>query len=293
MAAGLMAAPAQARDVRRLPPTGNWVLEYADDTCRLGRDFGSGDERITVFFEQFVPGDTFNLMFVGKSIKPRSSDHPIETTVRFGPNEEKTDNNGSLATTGGSLPALILSGGQRLAKLTKEEERAQHAANERDIPIELAPIGPDREKAATWLELGKAMRFDIVFETGPMDKPLGALRDCSWDTVKSWGLSIEEQKNLRRKAYPVKPSSSWFSPDDYPDSMVRRGHQGIVNFRVIVDASGSPLSCHVQSSTRPKEFDDVVCTQVMKRAKFHPALDAAGKPVKSFYRQTVRFFLEG
>lgn len=284
----LSVTPAEARGVRRLPPTGKWVVEYAQDTCRLAREFGEGDKRVTVFFEQFVPGDVFNLMFVGRSIQPRNSEFPIETTVRFGPNEQPDENTGSLATVG-SVPALLLAGGQRLAKMSKAEDLARKEAARRDFPFELAPLGTAREQAANWLELGKALPFDLVLETGPMDKPLEALRQCSWDTVKTWGLSIEEQKSLTRKAYPITSSSSWFNSNDYPNEMLRGGYEGIVNFRVIVDATGTPISCHVQSSTRPQAFDDVVCRQVIKRARFHPALDASGKPTKSYYRQSVQF----
>lgn len=286
----LCTAPAEARSVRHLQPTGKWVVEYAADTCRLGREFGEGNNRVTVFFEQFVPGDIFNLTFVGRSF---GSAAPVKAAIRFGPNEEADPNNTVSLATVGSTPAILLGGFQRLAPTTEAEHLAAKEAAKRDRPYEYAPIGTARERAATWLELGKVLPFDLILETGPMDKPLDALRQCSWDTVKSWGLSIEEQKGLTRKALPTSPSSGWFSPNDYPNDMVRGGYEGNVNFRVIVDATGAPLSCHVQSSTRPQAFDDVVCRQVMKRARFHPALDAAGKPIKSYWRQSVHFRLTG
>ncbi|MEO7865366.1 MAG: TonB family protein [Sphingomicrobium sp.] len=286
--ASLSTTPAEARQVRRLPATGQWVVEYADDSCRLAREFGDKDKRVTVIFEQFVPGDIFKLLFVGKMIRPQSNQSPIEATVRFGPNEEADDNRGSLATVG-SVAALLLDGEQRLAPWSRAEDLVRKDASERNLPFDPAPLGTAREQAVTLLELGKALPFDLVFETGPMDKPLDALRLCSWDTVKTWGLSIEEQKGLTREAFPIVPSRTWFSSDDYPGKMLRDGFEGNVNFRVIVNSSGAPISCHVQSSTRPQEFDDVVCRQVMKQAKFHPALDASGKPIKSYYRQSVQF----
>ena len=286
----LCVAPAEARGDRHLQPTSKWVVEYADDTCRLAREFGEGSERVTLFFEQFVPGDAFNLTFVGRSMGGAG---PSKASVRFGPNETvDPDNPVSLATVG-STPAILLGGFQRLASSTEAERLAALEALKNDLPYEPAPIGAERERAATWLELGKVLPFDVVLHTGPMDKPLGALRQCSWDTIKSWGLSIEEQKTLTRHARPTTPSSSWFSDNDYPSEMVRGGYEGNVNFRVIVDATGTPVSCHVQSSTRPQAFDEVICRQVMKRGKFHPALDASGKPIKSYWRQTALFRLGG
>lgn len=71
--------------------------------------------------------------------------------------------------------------------------------------------------------------------------------------------------------------------------MLMQGQPAIVEFRLSVGADGAPLSCHIQSTTRPKEFDEAVCGSLMKRARFSPALDAEAKPMTSYYRNTVRF----
>ena len=189
---GLLVSPADARSVRRLQPSGKWVVEYAADTCRLGREFGQGNERVTVFFEQFVPGDIFNLTFVGRSIV--TSGTASKAAIRFGPNEPVDPDNSVSVATVGSYPAILLGGFQRLAPATKSEQAASREAARNDRAYEYPPIGAAREQAASWLKLSKVLPFDLVLETGPMDKPLEALRQCSWDTVKSWGLSIEEQK---------------------------------------------------------------------------------------------------
>ena len=64
----ISAASAKPREVRHLAPSSVWVVNYADDSCSLGRSFGEGDRKITLFFEQFEPGDSFTLMFVGKAL---------------------------------------------------------------------------------------------------------------------------------------------------------------------------------------------------------------------------------
>ena len=38
-----------------------------------------------------------------------------------------------------------------------------------------------------------------------------------------------------------------------------------------------------------KGFDDAVCAAMMKRARFDPALDKDAKPIKSYWRTSVRF----
>ena len=280
---------AKPHEIRQLAPTGKWVVDYADDSCSLSRNFGEGDRKVTVFFEQFEPGDTFNVTLVGPSVDPK--DRPVVGLLRFGPNEDEDEVTGAAALTNG-IPAIIFQGGQRLVPLTDAEKSARKKAAARARPFEPPPIAAAREKAASWVMLGKLLPFDLVFQTGPMDEPLAALRQCAWDMVRSWGLDVEQQKRLAQKAYPTRPSYSWFSPEDYPPEMQRGGYESIVHFRVLVDESGHPLSCHIQSSTRPKAFDDVVCKQVMKSATFHPALDAQGKPIRSYWRQTVNFVLQ-
>jgi TonB family protein len=287
--AALIASPAQARGLRKMQPTSQWVVNYDQDTCRLAREFGDGKQRVTVIFEQFVPGDIFQLTFLGRAFDPSAVSTGIKAAIRFGPNEAADEDNSVTFVTVGSTPGILLGAFQRLAPPGAQEKLAAKQASDAKRNYEYPPIGSARERAATLLQLSKVLPYDIELETGPMDRPLDVLRQCSWDTVKSWGLSIDEQKGLTQKAYPSVPSSSWLNVNDYPKEMLNQGYEGIVNFRLIVDASGAPTSCHVQSSTRPKAFDDIVCQQVLKKARFHPALDANGKPVKSYYRQSAYF----
>ena len=280
---------AKPREVRQLAPSSQWVVNWAEQSCSLARVFGDGDRKVTVFFDQFEPGDDFSLTMVGKSIGEVAGS-PVGATLQFGPSEAQDDVTAVGATTKDS-PALILQGTQRLAPPTEAEKTARKKYRGDGRQYELAPVGPARERAVTWLRLNKVLRYDLQLETGPMDAPLAALRDCSWDMVKSWGLDVEQQKHLSRKAYPLQPSASWFSADDYPAKMQQEGSEAIVNFRVLVSESGVPTLCHIQTSTRPKAFDDVVCALVMKRARFHPALDSQGKAVPSYWRQTVTFRL--
>lgn len=286
------AAPAQSRDVLRLKPSSPWNLHYAEDSCRLARSFGAGRQQVFLVLSQLEPGDQFRVMFVGDMLRPRRSTPPIRGGMRFGPQEAESD----ITVDIGKLDdqrALIVNGDQRIAPLTKAEEAAREQAWRRKTRFQLAPIGEAREAAATWLELSKLLKSDIVLETGPWAKPLAALRKCAWDTVKNWGLDIEQQKTLTRTPFPTRGPDRWFDPSDYPSEMLRGGYQGIVHFRVMVDAAGKPTSCHIQESTRPKQFDDAVCSVVMKRAAFQPALDAQGRPVPSYWRQTVQFRLGG
>jgi hypothetical protein len=277
---------AKPREVRQLAPSSQWVVNWAEQSCSMARAFGEGDRKVIMFFDQFEPGDDFSLMIIGKSIGDVTGQS--KAILQFGPNEERYGVT-AVGATSKDTPALIFQGTQRLVPPTEVEKSERKRAAQESLPYQPAPIGAAREKAVTWLWLGKVLRFDLQLDIGPMDAPMAALRDCSWDMVKSWGLDVEQQKHLTARAYPTVPPYNWFTAADYPPEMLRSGNQAIVNFRILVDAAGHASSCVIQTSTRPKAFDDVVCQKVLKRARFHPALGADGKPVPSYWRQSVIF----
>ena len=257
-------AAAAAPGERRLQPSSKWVLNYADDSCRLSRSFGKDDEQVIIFMDQFTPGETFRLMLLGKSIKPPPTTLPIpiKGKLQFGPNEQPFEVTGLTATTA-DLPTYIVTDTIRIAPFSEAEKRAQQEVFKTNRPMRSAPIGAQRELAATSLTVSELLRFDLILETGPMSAPMEALRKCSTDTIRSWGLDVEQQKQLTRWAWPKQDPSSWFSANEYPKDMLRGGNQAIVNFRVIVDESGMPTSCNIQESTRPKAFDDLVCRSII------------------------------
>ena len=287
---GCSSSIANAQEPLHLTPASRWVLDYAEESCRLARSFGQGDEEITLIMSQFEPGDEFVVTLAGKSWLPSYSDGPLNIKLRFGPAEEQSEESAYTGTLGDKR-AILFTGAQRLAPYTKAERIASRERYERGSFV-AAPIGKAREAAVKWLTISFSQRKELVLETGPMNETMAKLRECSWDTVKHWGLDVEQQRTLSRVAFPTDSPANWISADDYPTRMLRGGYQGIVHFRLMVDAAGKATSCTIQLSTRPKEFDDAVCRNFMRRARFTPALDAQGKPVPSYWRSSVQFRLE-
>lgn len=289
----LWSTPGLAVEPLRLKPSTKWLLNYADESCRLARKFGEGDEQVTLFLDQLEPGDWFQVVFGGRPVKSRMGDQSrVDLTLRFGPSDLTSEVEANVGTMS-DLPALLVSGAQRLIPLSAAEKAVREAAYKSGIkPEKLPPLDPLQEKAVTFIEVSEGLRNDLILETGPMDKPMAALRECAWDMIRSWGLDVEQQKTLSREVAPTDRKKSWISGRDYPMEMLRGGYEGVVNFRLLIDAKGTATSCQIQTSTRPKEFDDAVCRIVMRRVRFNPALDAAGNPVASYYRQTINFRLE-
>lgn len=282
------ATPAVAQSSKgplALKPSSAWHVDYADDRCRLARQFGEGDEQVYAFFDRYGPTEYFRLTVAGKPVK--TFVEKADASVQFGPAEAEQKilfYNGNL----GQRPALIFAGSMRIAPATASEFAAATKSDD-DDPVDFAPIGEARQKAVRYLAIGKPLRRSVTLETGSMRGPLVALDKCIDDLMTTWGIDTEKHKKLTRKLKPRQSPGKWVVSSDYPLDMLASGQPAIVEFRLSVGSDGVPSACHIQSTTRPKEFDDAVCKSVMRRARFDPALDAEGKPLASYYRNTVRF----
>lgn len=285
-----IATSSQAQSAKgplQLKQTSAWNVDYADDRCRLMRQFGEGDDKVFAIFDRYGPGERFRITIAGKPVKTAVENG--EATIKFGPVEGEQ----KLAFYKGNLgeyPALVFQSQARIAPPTPLEQSAidQRKADEW---IELASVGPERESAIRNLTITKPLRRTIIMETGPMRKPLEALGLCIDNLMASWGIDVEKHKLLTQPVKPLTSPGRWIVSTDYPVNMLSAGQPAIVEFRMSVGADGNPVSCHIQSTTRPKEFDKAVCGSLMERARFAPALDVEGKPLASFYRNSVRFAL--
>jgi Gram-negative bacterial TonB protein C-terminal len=274
-----------AKEPLSLKPSSAWHVDYADDRCRLARQFGEGEEQVFAFFDRYGPTEYFRLTVAGKPVK--TSAEKAEVSVQFGPSEAEQKIlffNGKL----GKQPALIFAGSMRIAPATASEFAAATKSDDDDW-IDFAPISEARQKAIRYLTVGKPLRRAVTLETGSMRAPLVALDKCIDNLMTTWGIDTEKHKTLTRKTQPQQSPGKWVVSSDYPLNMLASGQPAIVEFRLSVGADGVPSACYIQSTTRPKEFDDAVCKSVMRRARFDPALDAEGKPLASYYRNTVRF----
>jgi hypothetical protein len=50
-----------AREPLKLVPVSKWHVDYAEERCRLAREFGDGTTKATVFFDKHGPGESFRM----------------------------------------------------------------------------------------------------------------------------------------------------------------------------------------------------------------------------------------
>lgn len=104
-------------------------------------------------------------------------------------------------------------------------------------------------------------------------------------------LALAPQAELPRRARALQPLASLFSDADYPTSALLNGAEGTVIFRLEIDAAGAPSGCVVEESSGDPVLDSRTCEIVMERARYRPARNRAGRPVRDFHRARVTWRL--
>jgi TonB family protein len=72
-------------------------------------------------------------------------------------------------------------------------------------------------------------------------------------------------------------SEGFITEDDYPKETRAQGKEGVVKVEIYIDATGVVRDARVIQSSDPR-FTEVVMNK-LKKAKFEPALDKAGRPI--------------
>ena len=279
--------PALAEDKTiRIQASTDWYLSYEDDSCRLVREFGEGNKKVVIKMVRFGPGDGFRLTLAGEPVELRKSRRRYQ--VRFGEFEPYQKVNFGLGKLG-ELPALVGFQQMIIGPWKKDETKTPTTSQGERLEYARYSIAEERYASARHIYLDLPHRKPMVLLTGSLGKPFAAFDKCVDKLMEDWGIDIARHKERAISVRPASRPDRWMRSSDYPTKMLRKSQPGLVNFRLSVDEKGQATDCHIQETTRPQAFDNAVCKGLMKRSKFHPALDTQGKPMASYYRNAVRF----
>jgi hypothetical protein len=271
-----------APDPLRLKPSSLWNVRHEMEFCRLGRAFGEGDQSVQLTFERFGPGDEFRLLISGKAMRERAT---TSVSIRFGA-EQSPEMFGYTLGYFDKIPVWIVEAG-RLVPRPDEMLRPKSKKIAFDAPAP-PPVLPGVEAAVRYIELGRPFSQPIILETGSLGKPFTAFRECTDELLLKWGVDAERHRTAINLPVPIGSPGDWVTSSDYPIAMEIRGQPALVNFRLMVDEAGQVESCHIQQSTHPDGFSRV-CEYLKRRATFAPARDKDSKPMRSYYRNIIRF----
>lgn len=128
-------------------------------------------------------------------------------------------------------------------------------------------------------------RYRLALPVTGLDGALADLRKFSSELLARWGMSKEDQARVAQWPQPEKPFVHWH---DYPVLSIRLRQIGGVEARATIHPDGSTSDCHIVQSSSHKELDQATC-QVIKKARFKPAIDRNGKPMISLYYYSIRW----
>jgi len=77
--------------------------------------------------------------------------------------------------------------------------------------------------------------------------------------------------------------------DDYPIDAMRYGEEGVVSIAYEIAPDGRIESCQVTQSSGSASLDRATCRISTSRARFRPAHDAHGKPIRSHGSRKIRW----
>ncbi len=262
-------------------------MEYADGSCRLIRNFGDGQEEITLALERFSPDPVVDIGLAGSAIKAKRG--AAIATVAFAPSGSKQKR--SLfhsALADGHVAYMI-----RAASLLDTPDQSKMSQKERD-EINRSPVVPEKELAAAKSvdTLAVSNGFEQPFEVqlGPMIAPMTAMQSCIDELMTHWDIDAKAHRTLTRRATPTKTDKMMEALlENWPDGPLARQLGGFVRFRLLIDRNGRPINCTITLPSGPKEYIELACQTLMRRLRFSPALDAQGQPIASFYANTIVF----
>jgi TonB family protein len=287
----------------RLQPSSGWVLDYADDSCRLIRMFGQGDDETKLVIESVAPGN-LTMVAVGKRVRAALDDTkvsarflPVQQNGFLGTAQRSEDNQAAVLWTSVPLVANIELDEKKMPEELRKavalarsgvRPAAQDAAK-REV---LQAAQETLEAETTALEIKPSGRTPVVLETGSLKEPMKMFEQCDRDLLHDIGLDPNVQDRIVRPAWAPKPSS-WFSPSIYPRSALFRGQQVSVLIRLVVDASGRVTKCTSLSQFDAPEFKKAVCDAALKYGTFEPAELADGTKVANYFVERIEFRIAG
>jgi hypothetical protein len=308
---------AWAKPASILEPASPWVLNYADNDCRLIRMFGPGKGSIKLVFEQVAPRSPMTVMLIGKFHAPLDSNvlafEPLpEVRIGGGQSLDAVQSDDSVVfwprRFGRGRWGLISDsladrmrkedpGGAEISRSAPSNPHANRIAwKDHDWTVQSAEQW-QAEDAGFGARAGQVRSVvlnptrsgSVFLHTGALAAPLKALEQCAFDSLKAWGIDPAVQSTVATSAHPVMDAQKLFTSDDYPYAAWQAAKEDNLDVWLNIDAQGGIASCRVISDFATPEINGAICAMVRRKERFVPARTKDGTPVPDYYIQSFVF----
>lgn len=276
------AGAAPAEPPLTFKPNGSWVADFAKDQCALRRAFTSDGKTLVLDLVSFSYGDFLQIKVYSdvplgkKPAKTRFEPDPLPKEQPLVMRLDYSDGKVGILYHDTLFPNTDL-------------DPVSDEARDRMTALQLDPTGRDRrESEITGLLIEDAFSQDLRIQTGSLHPAMEVMRKCLLDLATTEGLDAEKIATLSRPAIANDLKGLAKSiQEKYPTRMVRKGQSAAIDIRLIVDTDGRPVDCKTLNDGQDESFSTTACERVMKEARFQPALDAQGKPVKAYWSTSI------
>jgi hypothetical protein len=242
-----------AAQVGPVVPPHRWTVDYSRMSCTLARRLGEEGSAILAFNARLgEEPGEFVVMDGGTGLDPRLS---------------------------GDLGIRIDDGTPIVLHAKRERRNGQLVVGLRPMPDDF--LG--RVAGARQLDVIKGHEVVLSLAMPDAHAAVDALTTCNDDLLQSWGVDVAARRALSRE--PRATDISWASD-------IQSSANTFVVFAAEISEAGVPLNCRIVVSSRNAGMDRAVCALVRSRARFHPALDSAGRPTHAQYVNLIRWLVE-
>jgi TonB family protein len=226
-----------------------WDLDYGKTQCIASRKYGNAADPVTLAIRPSPNGDTYEIL-IGQKYRASEPITEEDATVDFG---------------NGAIKALALF-----------YQTPGKVFDVHQFRISAADMAQARSAKGVTLHI--AGSADFAFELALMPQLLDGLQACTADLQRYWNADGDKNGSIAKPARG--DVRSIFSSDDYPGLALSRGQEGAGQYMLLIDETGKVAGCQVLLATGVPVLDVMACNVIQKRAKFTPARDSKGEPVR-------------
>jgi TonB family protein len=234
-----------------LQPTDRWALDYGATQCTAARSYSSAQGPVVFGLVPSLDGNNFRLLINIPQPGPIYAKQ-LAGTADFGT---------------GAIKTSVLYFGAK-------------GVNQSMYQFNLPAAQMDWARSAQTLSVEARGGGRYTFALSEMPALLDALRKCTTDLQQHWNLDAKTQRTAELPSGDIR---SIFTPKDYPREAAKSQPQGPSRYQLLIDEKGAVARCDVLVPSGIAMLDSTGCQVIQEKAKFRPALDTQGQPVRSVW----------
>ena len=234
-----------------LKPVKNWVVAFEPAECNAQRAYGNPSDPIILGLRPSAWGNSYELMLIDNRPGPQYAEE-LQGWIDLGQ---------------GPIKAWLLHYGVKQPKPLNF------------MKFRISADQMAQAKSASTATFRISGRSDVTLTLSAIPALLATLDRCNDDLRHYWNMTEAEQAKIAAPAQgDLRPLFNW---TDYPQEAMSRGQEGKVQFLLFIDEKGKVAACHVLEPSGIPALDGMGCLVIVERAKFKPAFDRSGAPIRS------------